>query len=352
MGAALAYYLSLEQKKPLVIEQTDVAAGASGKAGGFLALDWCEKTPVRGLARKSFELHAKLQDDLKMDVGYRKVNTISATNQRIATLQPHDAMPKWLDGKIGCTSVMGTENTTAQVHPYLLTSALLKRAVEQGATFRKGTVQSLQIENGVATGVVVDGSVIPADIVIIAMGPWTALARAWLPIPHISAVKAHSIVLSPPEPVSATAVFLTFETKSQDVLDPEIYPRPDGTVYLCGVTSDIEVPAAASDVVPSDGACETLEEVAHSVSSVLAKAKTTVKQACLLPTSPDDLPLIGAIPGVAGTYICSGHSCWGILNAPASALGLTELIVHGEARSVDLTPFDPKRFALKNKKRK
>jgi glycine/D-amino acid oxidase-like deaminating enzyme len=35
---------------------------------------------------------------------------------------------------------------------------------------------------------------------------------------------------------------------------------------------------------------------------------------------------------------------WGILNAPATGEALTELILDGAARAVDLAPFDPARL--------
>jgi hypothetical protein len=41
------------------------------------------------------------------------------------------------------------------------------------------------------------------------------------------------------------------------------------------------------------------------------------------------------------------HTCWGILNAPASGLALAELIVDGAASSCDLAPFDPARLAAR-----
>ena len=67
-------------------------------------------------------------------------------------------------------------------------------------------------------------------------------------------------------------------------------------------------------------------------------------QACYLPTSPDGEPLIGPVPGVRGAFVATGHSCWGILSAPATGLGIAELITAGEATSVDLSPYDPARF--------
>jgi hypothetical protein len=52
-------------------------------AGGFLALDWCDSSPVGPLARRSFLLHAELAAELA-DCGYRRVRThsISIKQQR------------------------------------------------------------------------------------------------------------------------------------------------------------------------------------------------------------------------------------------------------------------------------
>ena len=43
--------------------------------------------------------------------------------------------------------------------------------------------------------------------------------------------------------------------------------------------------------------------------------------------------------------MATGHSVWGILNAPATGEALAELIADGVARGTDLTPFDPRRLA-------
>ncbi len=41
IGASIAYFLSLRNVETLVVERTAIANAASGKSGGFLALDWC-----------------------------------------------------------------------------------------------------------------------------------------------------------------------------------------------------------------------------------------------------------------------------------------------------------------------
>src|SRR5882762_7232248 len=74
IGACTAYFLSRRGIDVTVVERTEPAAAASGKAGGFLALDWCAGSPLDALARRSFALHARLAEELGGDWGYRRMN--------------------------------------------------------------------------------------------------------------------------------------------------------------------------------------------------------------------------------------------------------------------------------------
>ena len=64
IGVAIAYFASRRGARPIVIERHEVAGAASGKSGGFLALDWCRGSALDQLARRSFELHAELPSQL------------------------------------------------------------------------------------------------------------------------------------------------------------------------------------------------------------------------------------------------------------------------------------------------
>src|SRR5215831_3336294 len=75
IGAAIAYFTSRRGAQPIVIERHEVAGSASGKSGGFLALDWCAGSPLDELARRSFELHAELSSELADACGYRRLTT-------------------------------------------------------------------------------------------------------------------------------------------------------------------------------------------------------------------------------------------------------------------------------------
>ena len=125
----------------------------------------------------------------------------------------------------------------------------------------------------------------------------------------------------------------------------EVYPRPDGTVYVTGFP---DPPAMVTE--PPDGVTVRAEVTARlastmrQVSSEMTDAPVTLEQACHLPMVGDGTPMMGPVPGVGGAFVATGNGCWGILCGPATGLGMAEIMSAGEATSVDLRPFDPRRF--------
>src|ERR1700682_4275565 len=71
--ASIAYFLSCRGAEAIVIERTGIACAASGKSGGFLALDWCDGSPLESLARRSYALPANLPERVGGDWGYRRL---------------------------------------------------------------------------------------------------------------------------------------------------------------------------------------------------------------------------------------------------------------------------------------
>lgn len=142
----------------------------------------------------------------------------------------------------------------------------------------------------------------------------------------------------------AEAVFLEYREDRGMILSPELFPRNDGTTYVRAISSEEPLPPDPTGVVPDPSAIDRLEAICNSVSPALASARILARIACYRPVTRDGLPLIGPVPGVAGAYIATGHSVWGILNAPATGEAVAELIVDGRARTVDLGPFNPARM--------
>ena len=351
IGTSIAYFLSRRGVETVVVERTAVANAASGKSGGFLALDWCRGTPVDPLARRSFALHEELAStlgkELNVDWGYRRLDTLSVAVSERRDFGDMGRMERldWLAPTAAVCEQIGTEETTAQVHPALFTQSMMKAAEARGAQLVTGTVEGVALsqDGRRVTGAIVDGENLEADAVVIAMGPWSILACKWLPLPAVYGLKGHSLVFrfSPADP---RALFVELETDAGEIETPEVMPRTDGTTYVCGLSGEASLPVDPAEVRVEPGSPERLRAMTAAVSPELGAAEVLAAQACYRPVSEDGIPLIGRVPGVDAAFVATGHSVWGMLNGPATAEAMAELIVDGAATTVDIAPFDPARL--------
>ena len=69
------------------------------------------------------------------------------------------------------------------------------------------------------------------------------------------------------------------------------------------------------------------------------------REGCYRPVTRDGLPLMGAVPGIEGAYVATGHSVWGMLNPPVSGETIAGLIFAGRSEAVDRSAFDLGRFS-------
>jgi glycine/D-amino acid oxidase-like deaminating enzyme len=254
------------------------------------------------------------------------------------------AAPRWLDGAGIVTASLGSTETTAQVTPARFTAALLDAAQARGATLRRAMVDDVVRRDGVASGVVTaEGETLAGDAVVLAMGPWTGRLAGRLRLPRIYGLKGYSVTLAATD-VPAHALFVDYRTTDGRALEPEIFPRPEGEVYVCGMADPAPLPESPELVEVNEGSCAVLARAAGRVSTALANARIVRRQACYRPVTDDGLPLIGRLPELGGAYVATGHGPWGILNAPATGLALAELVADGASTLVDLRPFDPARL--------
>ena len=153
-------------------------------------------------------------------------------------------------------------------------SALMSAAEEKGAKLIHDEVTGLMIENDAVVGVQLgDDRKLRGHKTVLAMGPWTGNAQGWIDgVPEITGDKAHSIVFQPddsgPAAIDNTAVFIGYSDKGK-MEHPEIYPRPDGSVYVCGCGDDTPLPESAEQVAPSPARCAQLVDIAGTVTSHL-----------------------------------------------------------------------------------
>jgi len=132
----------------------------------------------------------------------------------------------------------------------------------------------------------------------------------------------------------------------------EVYPRPDGTIYICGIggsdyitTSELQSSAFLSSCPPKSDRADAASAAFTTMSKTYKESgELLTVQACMRPCPPDAKPYMGTVPGYNGAFINAGHNCWGIAWAPACGKAIAELVLDGECKCLNLTPFDPARF--------
>lgn len=362
IGVCTAYYIT---RHPLfdaskhhvsIIEARRVAGGASGKAGGLLAL-WAFPQQIVPL---SFNLHQELANEYngEQEWGYRRVNTVGVDGdiQQQSTSTKKLRLPKdldWLRPEVLHEwSTLGGPDTTAQVHPYKFTNFLLKKTLESdGVDLIIGKVTKIETdpEDGTAIGVEYtpkdqDAPVkLTGDHIVLTLGPWTSKI---LPSCPISGLRAHSITISPTRQLSANALFTELRVSRTKIVSPEVYPRKD-EVYVCGEGDTLApVPESTDDVEVVKEKCDELFKYASAISEQLQDGRILRRQACYLPIVDKPSytgPFIGET-NIHGLYLASGHSCWGINNAPGTGKVMSEIILEGRAKSARLDGLEADSF--------
>ena len=345
IGAAVAYFLArrgvrghASSSAPAWPAPPPASPAASSRSTGATAR---RSGP---LARASFALHAELASELGGDYGYRRMDTfmLAAREQGAVRGGHRVAAPAWLDGAGVVTAALGSPETTAQVHPARFTGALVDAARGAGARCgsawsracraprrrgprRHGGRRDARGRRGRAGDGAVDGP----------RGRPAAL-------PRVHGLKGYSVTLDAARR-AAHALFVDYRTADGRALEPEIFPRPDGEVYVCGMADPAPLPGLAGG---RGGERRRVRRARARRGPRVHRARRGAHHATpglLSPVTDDGLPLIGRVPGVAGAYVATGHGPWGMLNAPATGLALAELIADGAA-SLDLSPFDPARL--------
>ncbi|KAL5383524.1 hypothetical protein DPSP01_005920 [Paraphaeosphaeria sporulosa] len=388
IGSTTAYFLSRhasfnkERDSITLLEATKIAGGASGKAGGLLAL-WAYPSCIVPL---SYKLHQELAEKHGgVDRwGYRAVHcgqidmygilhkskgpsstdndkhdsvSLEKRSKKALGLLRAAGVPKELDWVaaegLKAYDEMGTPSTTAQVHPYQFTTSMASLAEEQGVNIIYGSATNINQESEAVKSVTYkprDGGeekTLDADTIILTAGPWTK--TVW-PAAPISALRAHSVTIRPSRPVSAYCLFTSIDlprgnARRSKTVTPEIYARPNNEVYACGEGDTLIPLPTSSDLVEVDEArCQDIVDEVTSISEELRDGEVTAKQACYLPNvSRGGGPMIGETK-VRGLLMGAGHTCWGIQNAPGTAKCLSELVWDGKVKSANLSSLDPRKY--------
>ncbi|MBX3446523.1 MAG: D-amino acid dehydrogenase [Parvibaculaceae bacterium] len=217
---------------------------------------------------------------------------------------------------------------------HLFSRRLAEGAERLGVAFLSGTgVTRILAEGGKARGVETAQGVIEADAVIIAAGTETRALlapfgiRSW-----IYPLKGYSVTLPAPEG-SAPEVSITDEARKIVISRLGHRLRAAGQAEVGGYDLTLD-PARARSVM------DALEGVLPQTGTHRAEAEFWCG---LRPMTPDGSPVVGAVPGIAGLFVNSGHGTLGWTLGPGSAAALASHICDA-APQPELSPFSLGRF--------
>lgn len=358
VGTAAAAFLAEAGLRVVLVEREGLASGASGANSGIvqhpfdpiLAELYRETVALyRQLAATSpgFPFPAEPTGMLFVspseDAARNQARTIGDAFPEIETevvgedellrLEPAIAARTW-----ACWARIGFP-----VAPGASTYAYATLAESRGVSIRQGRSAALALDGDRVVGVRVGDGMIPAGVVVVAAGPSSSPlidpAGAWRPISPLWGVVVEAELPAPPRLILEEAGIETTIGLPRDVS-----PEP--------TSSRAESPdpdAVDFSLVPLPGASVVGSTFLHGepdqrdwVEPILARATRYVPavedapirghRACARPWSLDGRPLIGAVPGLEGLFVCAGHGPWGISTGPASARLLADLVLSRDPR--------------------
>ena len=218
------------------------------------------------------------------------------------------------------------------VRPEELTAGLAESLRADGVEIREGCeLTGLARQNGAIALETATGREL-ADRVVVAAGLPTArlLRRVGVRVPLVGA-RGYSVTLAGRGTPPRHALYLA---EAKLGLSPFA-----GGVRIAGV---FELGARTTDA-PRDAGTRLIAAARPYLGGWSPDADAPLEAwAGLRPATPDGLPLIGALPGLEGAYLATGHGMLGVTLAPATAALLAPLVLEGRA-APELAPFDPAR---------
>jgi sarcosine oxidase subunit beta len=359
VGASAAYHLAAAGAgRVVLLERADhLAAGSTGACAGGFRHQFSSEVNVR-LSQASVPMITGFteQHGLPLDVhldGYLFL-------VRSPTLWPDYLAANELHRRLGVGAEVLTPAEAVSIVPGIeprglvgatfgpqdgiadpsgLTQGYATLARRAGAEIELGVqVRSVRVRGGRVLGVATDRGPVDAAVVVNAAGPWAgalaASAGVELPLQPI------------PRHVLVTGSFEGVPSRRTLVIDAEssFYFHREGEGVLMGMGSPDE--RSSFSLTPDEAfVAEELLPTAVRVFPPLAEAAVEHTWVGLYEMTPDRHPVIGQAPGVAGFYLANGFSGHGFQHAPVVGKLLAEMVVEGEAKTVDVSGLGLERFA-------
>jgi glycine/D-amino acid oxidase-like deaminating enzyme len=358
IGVATAYELSLRGVRVVLLEQDGLARGASGRNHGFLWLHTRYPGVSLDLCLASAKRYQTLEQELEFGFELRRCGgLVTATSDgEVEILREFVAQRRALGLDFELLSgdearklepdlspeILGASYFAddCHVYPFLLVAGLANAARRHGARIVTGCrVEAIEQAGGRVSGVRHSGGTLQADCVVLAAGAWSPLVAKSLGI-ELSIVPTRlemmvtvpvprrvNAVVEDPLAIANYPVFQLCESWQRDkiVANPVEDHGKRFTLLVAQAQSGPVIIGETSDRVGyranvSAVGIQAISQRGQLLFPFLAQTPVLRTWAGWLPTTPDDLPLIGRVPGSDGLVLATGHNGYGIMLTPISGV--------------------------------
>ncbi|MBW7883488.1 MAG: FAD-binding oxidoreductase [Caldilineaceae bacterium] len=358
MGASTAYHLAKRGCKDVVLleKQPFYGAGATGKCAGGIRYQFSTAINIQ-LSLLSLPMLDRFEEELGQNIGLRQDGYLFLLTHEadIAKFQHNVALQhslgvetEWLDGDevrrrvplLAAADVLAATFYAKDglADPNSVVMGYIAAARRLGVrTFTDLPVTAIQVEGGRIAGVRTPAGSIACDAVVNAAGPWSAplSETAGVPLPVVP-VRRQMLTTTPIPALPADFPFIIDFAQS-------LYFHREGEGLLTGQSNPHEQPGFDESV---DLAWEMVHmENALRRLPLLETAGRAAHWAGLYEVTPDAHPIIGAVPEVEGYYLVAGFSGHGFMHGPGAGLLMAEIILDGQATTLDISCLDYARFA-------
>jgi glycine/D-amino acid oxidase-like deaminating enzyme len=357
-GASLAFHLARRGIHVLVLEKKFIAAGATGRSSGLVRMHYDVRQDTE-LAWVSFQYFRNWREMVGGECGFTRTGFIQlvaaadvevmkanvAMHQEMGVpvllIDPEDVKrlaPSFATDDI---ELAAYEPESGYAMPSDTASALLTAARAKGARLIQDcAVTGLIIKGGRACAVETPQGEFSAPVIVNAAGPWAGKINemAGLDLPFDTWRHETMFVARPPQIGPTHPTVIDFGN--------EMYFRPEGNLTLVGLEDGNplgESPDSDGDHARPGFVERGIERICRRI-PIMENGGLHSAHGGYDGITPDQHPMLGAA-GPDGFYLDCGFSGTGFKTAPAVGLCVTELILDGVSRTVDLSIYSPQRFA-------
>lgn len=358
MGASLAYHLAQRGAREIVLlEQAPFfGAGATGKCAGGVRYQFSTAINIQ-LSQLSLPMLNRFDAEIGHPSGRRRCGylflltnpaDVAIFERNVALQQQLGVGTQWLSGAevrrwlpaLAADDVLAAtfnpDDGLADPHGIVNGYVIAARRLGVSALTDAGVAAITHQAQGGYTLQTTLGS-LNVERVVNAAGPWSGQISALLDVPlPITPLRRQMLMTTATPTLPPDFPFVIDFAQS-------LYFHPESDGLITGMSNPHETPGFDESV---DEAWETIHlEAAMTRLPLLAAAGRRSHWAGLYEITPDAHPIISAVLHMPGYYVITGFSGHGFMHGPAAGLLMAEIILDGQAHTLDIRALDYARFA-------